>query len=320
VAVVTAFEAVRHNEFLDFDDDEYVHENVHVLQGLTPEAVRWVFTSEHTCNWHPVTGMSHLLDVELFGTEPRGHHVHNLILHALNAVLLFLFLYKALGNFGVALFVACVFAVHPQRVESVAWISERKGVLSGLFFMLLLLSYLQYARRRSGGWYAGVLLCLCVGLMAKPILVTAPFVLLLLDFWPLRRHAAAGAYGGDPWEPGPGEGWGFERARLKTLILEKLPMFAVVAVSCTVTFFVQRSAGQVQQQWEFPFHLRLGNAFHAYGQYLLKTFYPTNLAAYYPHPGNRLEAVDVLVPLAVIVLLSVAALATLRRQPWFAVG
>ncbi len=261
--------AVGH-AFITYDDPAYVTGNAHVQAGLTWNSVRWAFSSMEEMNWHPLTWLSHMLDRELFGTEPWGHHLTNVLLHALNAVLLFFLLRRATGSMWRSLFVAALFGLHPLRVESVAWVSERKDALSTIFGLLSLLAYVDWVRRGARGvWgYAGGFLALAAGLMAKPMLVTFPCVMLLLDYWPLRR-------------------WDESRAgRLGRLVLEKLPFFALSAASCVVTYLAQNAGGAVKSVENFPLGQRVANALVAYCEYLGKCFWPTRLAVLYPNFGE----------------------------------
>jgi tetratricopeptide (TPR) repeat protein len=242
-----------------WDDPEYVLDNVHVAQGLTWQGARWALTSTDAANWHPVTWLSHLLDVQLYGMNAGPQHVTNLLLHIFNTLLLFGLLYRMTEALGRSTFVAGLFAVHPLHVESVAWISERKDVLSTLFWLLTMWAYVAYVRRPGRRRYLLMLLLFALGLMAKPMLVTLPFVLLLLDFWPLQR--------------------GLELPRL---VKEKLPLFALAAVSSVVTFLVQRQGGAVKGFERVPLSLRLTHAPVAYLAYIGKMLWPVRLAALYP--------------------------------------
>ena len=248
----TIFRPAVHNDFAGYDDIEYVTSNPHVTGGLTRDNVRWAFSAVHSNNWHPLTWISHQIDATLFGATPAGPHAINVILHALNSALLFLWLANLTGAPIRAAFVALVFALHPLHVESVAWIAERKDVLSGLFAILTLLAYTAYARRPSTARYALVALLFAAGLLAKPMLVTLPIVLLLLDRWPLAR--------------------GFR-------ILEKLPLFALSALSAAATLWAQRAGGAVAGS-ELPVALRLSNAVVSYIRYLGKTAWPRDLAVF----------------------------------------
>jgi len=261
VVVFAIYAQVGTHEFLILDDDQYVTDNGHVRQGLTLDGVRWAFTSFHAANWHPLTWISHMLDVELFGLEPGAHHLVGVALHALCAVLLFLAFRAMTGATWRSAAVAALFALHPLRAESVAWVAERKDLLSGLFWMTTLWAYSAYVRRPDARRYALVLISFLLGLMSKPILVTLPFVLLLLDVWPLQRR---------------------DRPRL----LEKLPLFALAAASGVVTVIAQRAGGSVSSVESVPFAMRLANAVASYGTYLWKTLLPLELAYFYPHPAG----------------------------------
>jgi len=290
-------------DFVLVDDTAYVTENPHVAQGLSGASVRWAFTGVHGGNWHPLTSLSHMLDVELFGLEPAGHHVVNVLLHALNAVLLFVVLWRATGRSWSAWIVAALFAWHPLRVESVAWIAERKDVLSGLFWMLTLLAYVRYVKRPGVGAYLFVLVAFALGLLAKPMVVTLPCVLLLLDVWPLGR---------------------FTPGRMRAVVLEKLPLFVLVGLSIGMTWWAQGAAGAIGSELQFSSGERVGNALVAYGTYLGKTFWPVGLAGFYPHPAMVGEAGGLVAraALAAVVLSGVSLLAWSwrRTRPAFGIG
>lgn len=254
---------VAHNDFIAIDDPGYL-QNRWVARGLSWDGVVWAFTREHSSNWHPLTWLSHMLDVELFGTDPMGPHLVNAGLHALNTALLFLFLQGTTARPGPSGLAALLFAVHPQRVESVAWVAERKDVLSAAFFFATLLAHARYARRPSGRRLALVCLLGALGLMAKPMLVTLPCVLLLVDLWPLGR-----------WRPGePGLG---------RLVREKLPLLGLSVGSIVVTLVAQRDA--MQDLELLPLGVRLANALDSWGLYVAKFLWPTDLAIFYPHPA-----------------------------------
>jgi Tfp pilus assembly protein PilF len=249
-------------EYVFFDDDTYVTANPVVSEGLTLAGVRWAFTEVHGANWHPLTWLSHMLDVQLFGLAAGPPHLVNAGLHALSAVLLFLFLAGTTRRTWPAFFAAALFAWHPLRVESVAWVAERKDVLSGAFFFLTLLAYARYAREPGRGRYVLVALCLVLGLLTKPMLVTLPFVLLLLDRWPLERTRD--------------RSW-------KDLVLEKAPLFVLVTLASALTFWAQDSSGAAPSAGEIALGLRLENALAAFGIYLGQTLWPAGLACFYPH-------------------------------------
>jgi tetratricopeptide (TPR) repeat protein len=295
-------------DFLNFDDYDYVRDNPHVTSGLTWQGLSWALTSFSAYNWHPLTWMSLQLDSQLYGLAPRGFHATNLILHAANAVLLFHFLLRSTGAAWPAAAVAALFAVHPLHVESVAWVSERKDVLSTFFWMLTLLAYVRYAERPSVRRYLLVVLCLALGLMSKPMLVTLPCVLLLLDYWPLRRWPSA-----PPGQDGPR----FALASAWRLVLEKIPLLLLAVGCCVLTMYAQRSLVQAGQQ-SIPFGLRAENALVGYVAYLRQMCWPNDLAAFYLHPYFRLSPGEGLpaaewVP-AGLLLAAVTLLALLWRQ------
>src|SRR5258706_11384495 len=252
--------------FVNFDDQVYVTENRHVQAGLTGESIRWAFMSFYGANWHPLTWLSHMLDCELFGLNAGAHHFVNVLIHSVNVALLFVLLLRLAGAIWPAAFVAALFAWHPLHVESVAWISERKDVLSICFALLTLLSYMKFAKEncRRSSWFA--LIFFALGLMSKPMLVTLPFVMLLLDFWPLQRSSLSG--------------FRF------SLVLEKTPFFVLVIISCVVTYVAQRRGAAVMTFEQLPFDLRFENALIAYGRYLFDTICPVNLAILYPLPNH----------------------------------
>ncbi|MEW6743273.1 MAG: tetratricopeptide repeat protein [Planctomycetota bacterium] len=288
---LAVFSRVLGNDFVNFDDDVYVTANRLVQRGLSAESIEWAFAGSYAydANYHPLTWLSHMLDVELFGGDPAGHHATSVVLHALNTVVLFWVLASMTRRLARSAFVAALFAVHPLHVESVAWIAERKDVLSTLFWLLATAAYVHYARRPRATRMLLVAVLLALGLLAKPMLVTLPFVLLLLDWWPLRRWRFAGR---DP-EPDAV----LDDASLAcppptsavVLVLEKLPLFALVGASCLVTFHVQAGAGAVRTLEDVPLGMRLANAAMAYVSYVTKTFWPAELAVYYPHPGTSLD-------------------------------
>jgi len=303
VLTLLAFRGVLSNAFVIYDDNVYVTENVHVQKGLDGESIAWAFTTTDGSNWHPVTWLSHMLDVQLFGLDAGRHHGTNLLLHASNAVLLFLLLVRMTGALWRPAFVACLFAVHPLHVESVAWIAERKDVLSTLFWLLTLAAWLSYLESKTAARYLLVVLLYGLGLMAKPMLVTLPFTLLLLDFWPLRRFALA-----------------LGSRALAGLLREKAPLFAMAAASCVVTLVAQRSGGSLETLEGLRFAERLANAVLAYASYLSKTFWPASLAVFYPHPHAGLLAWSVVGSALLLAGVTALALRLARRAPFVAFG
>ena len=308
-----AFAPVLDNDFFNLDDPEYVTDNPHVWGGLTFPNIGWAFTTFHAANWHPLTWLSLQLDVEINrltlgeadGLAPSGFHRTNLVLHGTNALLLFLAWRGLTGAVWRSAFLAALFAVHPLHVESVAWVAERKDVLSTFFWMVTLLVYTGFVRRPGVGRYLAVVLVLALGLLAKPMLVTLPFVLLLLDYWPLGRFRAG--------QPGYSISW-------RGAILEKIPLFALAAADGVMTLLAQSKGKLVTSLEEVRFLARVGNALVAYLRYLGLTLWPHDLAVYYPHPRDRLSAWAVAGAAALLATLTALALALARRRPYLAVG
>ncbi|MCH7803157.1 MAG: tetratricopeptide repeat protein [Acidobacteria bacterium] len=287
--VLIAYGTVWQFEFVNIDDDLYLTDYPQIQRGLSWDNVLWSLTAMEAAFWHPLTWLSHMLDTQLFGLNPAGHHVTNLLLHIANVLLLFVVLQQMTGAVWRSALVAALFALHPLNVESVAWVSQRKTVLSTMFWLLTLLAYVGYVRKPGWERYLGMMGIFVLGLMAKPMLVTLPCVLLLLDYWPLGR------LGKDPkefWE------------RLPKLAAEKLPLFIPVAAACVVAIKAQSQAGALPS-WEWlPLGTRVGNAVLAYGLYLKKMVWPMDLVVFYPHPGSSLEAWPVV--LAALVLLGIS--------------
>ena len=265
------------HDFINYDDPRYVYENTNITSGIGISGIAWAFSHVHAMNWHPLTTISHMLDCQLYGLKAGGHHFTNVLLHTLAAILLFLALRQMTGAFWPSAFVAAVFAIHPLRVESVAWIAERKDVLSGVIFMLTLLAYVHYTRAPSFGRYLAVAVVFTLGLLSKPMLVTLPFVLLLLDYWPLRRIGA---------------GVSNVRTQVLTSSLEKIPLLALSAISSVVTFIAQKAA--VGWTEELPIFERITNAVVSYVLYIWQMLWPFRLAVFYPHPENRLPLWEII--------------------------
>jgi hypothetical protein len=267
VVTIAAFSGLLTSAFVNFDDDEYVTANRHVQAGLSRDSIAWAATATEFANWHPLTWMSHMADVQMFGLDAGRHHLTSVLIHAANTVLIFFLLSRMTGALWRPAFAACLFSIHPLHVESVAWIAERKDVLSTLFWLLTIFAWFRFLESRTVARYALAALMFGLGLMAKPMLVTLPFTLLLLDVWPLDR---------------------LKRAPLPTLVREKAPLFAMSFASCIVTFVAQRSGSAVGSLVSFPFGGRLGNAVVAHASYLAKTVWPTALAEFYPNvPGGH---------------------------------
>jgi len=305
-ATLAFYNPIVRNQFVDFDDMAYILKNSHVQGGLTWDTVKWSFTTFYYGNWHPLTWMSHALDYQIFRLNPIGHHYTSLLLHTANAVLLFLLLWRATGFTWPSLVVAALFALHPVNVESVAWAAERKNVLSMLFFLLALHAYDRYARTGRRYFYLAVTIFFALGLMAKPQIVTLPFVLLLWDYWPLQRMGAGSATGGLPASVTP--------RSFSFLVREKLPLFVLAAGDSVVTVIAQRAGNTVRTLSEVSVSARLENVFVSYVRYLGKAFWPSPLVPMYPHPGNSLPAWQVVGAVALMLLLSALALRWRERR------
>ena len=312
-SVLVAYAGVRQHDFVNFDDPEYVVQNRHVTSGLTFANVAWSLTAVHSANWHPLTWMSHMLDCSLHGLDPGGHHVTNVLLHALATVLLFFALRTMTGAPGRSAFVAALFALHPRNAESVAWISERKDVLSAVFWTGAMWAHAAYAQRSTLPRYLAVALLLGLGLLAKPMVVTLPAALLLLDLWPLRRIRVAGIGDDattDVRTPAP--------LAVPAVVREYAPLFAIALAAAIVTFLAQRSSGAVATLTALPLGFRLQNAVVTYAGYLWSLLWPTQLAVFYPY--RTLPVAEVSAALALLVALSVLAWRTRRTRPYLLVG
>jgi regulator of sirC expression with transglutaminase-like and TPR domain len=313
VAAVALYLPVLHHPFLNYDDDDYVTTNPKVQAGLTADTVTWAFTTYHAANWHPVTWLSHALDAQLYELAPSGHHATNLLLHVLNVVLLFWVLVSATGHLGRSALVAALFALHPINVESVAWIAERKNLVSMTFFLLTLGAWRWYARRPSVLRYSAVAVLFALGLMSKPQVITLPFVLLLWDFWPLHRVALPAWIQNGNQELSTD----FARKPVLALLAEKLPLLALSAASAWVTMRAQQLGGGIDSGRSLA--TRLADVAYAYVQYLFCAIWPAHLAILYPFRGGSLGAITV----AACVILLVAITATVvayRRRPYLPVG
>ena len=285
--------------FVNYDDPAYVIANSHVLQGLSWNNIKWALTATVEANWHPLTWISHMADVQFFSTNPLGHHLVSVLLHGLNVVLLFFILRTATGYVGRSSVVAALFAVHPLNVECVAWVAERKSLLSMLFLLLALVAYRWYASNRSFGRYAAVVALFALGLAAKPMIVTLPILLLLWDYWPLQRIDSA---------PEPTAG----RPAVLHLVAEKIPLLALSAASSFITLYAQRAGGALGSVGLLPLGQRVSNAIYSYIVYIGKGIWPSGLAVFYPHPEGSLALWKVLA--AALLILLVTALAWRYRK------
>jgi tetratricopeptide (TPR) repeat protein len=294
VATFAVYAQVRSFDFVNYDDPEYVTRNLHVQQGLTAQGLEWALTSRDAYNWFPLTWVSHMLDCQFFGLDSGWHHLHNVLLDGLAAILLFMFLERATGARWRSALVALLFVLHPLHVESVAWVAERKDVLSGCFWFLTLWAYVRYAERPGAGRYLLVAVSFCLGLMAKPMVVTLPLVLLLLDYWPLARL-------GPQW---------------RRAIWEKLPLLGLAGAAAAITYLVQGHGGAVK---DLPLEAHLANAMHSYALYLLKTIWPTGLAVFYPYPREFVFSTLVAAGL-VMAAVTAGVIMLRRRSPYLLTG
>jgi Flp pilus assembly protein TadD len=307
LVTIAVYNGVSHNGFINLDDNVYLTNNPQVHAGLSLKAVKWAFTTYDADNWHPLTWISHALDWELFGKNASGHHYVSALFHAVNAVLLFLLLESATGFAWRSFFVALLFTVHPVNVESVAWAAERKNVLSMLFFLLALMAYGRYAKRPSVGRYSSVALLYALGLLAKPQVITLPFVLLLWDYWPLQRFGSRN---------NTDDVSRSRQAPFWRLILEKVPLFLLSAADALVTMLAQQNAvHQGQENYALP--LRFANALLSYARYVAHAFWPVHLSPAYPHLP-AIPSWQVMASGAFLLLISVLAI-TLRRR-YFLIG
>ncbi|MGC2246922.1 MAG: hypothetical protein WA609_09995, partial [Terriglobales bacterium] len=328
-AVLLCYLPAAHNGFLNYDDDAYITNNPHVRAGLTWATVEWAFTTYDAANYHPLTWLSHALDCQFFGLNSSGHHEVSVLLHAANAILLFLLLLRATGFAGRSFFVAALFALHPVNVESVAWAAERKNVLSMLFFLLALHAYIWYTRRPRAGRYAIIVLLFVLALLSKPQVITFPFLLLLFDYWPLRRMTwggvalqrgdnesllnAASAGGGttltrEPLFPEP------PKQSVRWLIVEKIPFVLLSAASAVITMKAQRAGGAVQSLSQYSPLLRCETAVISYVRYLGKAFWPSKLVALYPHPTSLYPKWQVIAAFLLLALITIIVLRYRSRR------
>ncbi len=302
VSTFAVYSQVQDHEFINYDDDKYVTNNEYVKAGFTRDSVGWALTTSYNSNWHPMTWLSHMLDAQLFGPNSKGHHLTNLLFHIANVLLLFLVLLRMTGALWQSGFVAALFALHPLNVESVAWVAERKNVLSTFFWLLTMWAYIRYAQKTNLKRYSLVILFFAMGLMSKPMLVTLPFVLLLLDYWPLRRLQSD------------------RRTAISRLVYEKIPLLVLVAGSVVTTLTVQKMGGALGSLNAFPIQERVINALVSYWLYLQKMIWPGGLAIFYAHPENTLSVWKGLATAALLALVTTAAIRLARRAPYFAVG
>ena len=308
---LTAYRGLPSCGFVNFDDDLYVTDNLHVKTGISLPNIKWAFVTSHSFNWHPVTWLSHMIDVDLYGMDAGRHHMTNLLFHIINSFLLLFWFSKHTRKFWSSCFVASLFLLHPLHVESVAWISERKDVLSTFFWLLTMWCYTGYLSSPGKIRYAVMLLFFILGLMSKPMLVTLPFFLLLLDYWPLGRIKYGEVINNLPVN-------GKNRVFL-ALILEKIPLFILSLIACLVTFKIQKITGAVANLSDFSMDLRFANAIIAYCQYIIKTLWPFHLSVFYPYP-TEYEGGTVFVAALFLFSVTLMAIVYARRIPWLFVG
>ena len=314
ILITVVFWQVSKNDFVNLDDDFYVYENRQLREGFTIENIIWAFSTFYAGNWHPLTWLSHIFDYTLYGLNPMGHHWTNVQLHCANSLLLFVILRQMTGTLWRSAFVAALFGLHPLHVESVAWVSGRKDVLSTFWGLLTLAGYYRYVLHPGLLNYLLVIVCLSLGLLAKPMLVTFPFVLLLLDYWPLKRFDLIPDSLKSDGTPG------FDHRKTFRLILEKIPLVIPVVISAILTFTAQKRIGAVFPLEMLPLQDRIANALVSYVNYVFKAIWPRHLAVYYPHPGDTLAGWKVLGSALLIMAVLIGALRVSKRYPYIVVG
>ena len=311
--VLAVYWQVQSFNFINYDDNLYITQNHHIKSGVTYQSIIYAFTDIISANWHPMTMLSHTLDWQLFGEKAGGHHWTSLIIHIFNMVLLFLLLNHLTGAIWRSALVAALFAIHPINVESVAWVAERKNVLSTFFWILTMLFYVWYVQKPGCKRYLPVFICFALGLMSKPMLVTLPFALLLLDYWPLNR-TVIDTQNKTEIQPALKAG----KEKISFLILEKIPFFILTAISIGVTLYTQHAVGAVVSMDSLPIASRVSNAIFAYGLYIKKMFWPLDLSVFYPHYNIEIWKLSIAVPF--LILLSVIAFRYYRKRPYLLVG
>lgn len=319
VLTVLAFGEVHKCDFV-YDDQGYVLENEYIKAGLKQDSIIWVFAHSHVGNWHPLTGITHMLDCQLFGLNPAGHHLTNLLFHTANVLLLFWVLKNMTDAVWPSAFTAVLFAVHPLHVESVAWVSERKDVLSGFFWILTMAAYTRYTRNRSISRYLLVTLTFCMALMSKPMAVTLPFVLILLDYWPLKRRVRALQKSKMTSDTAGQNEPRFKDVLAPKLIAEKVPLFFPAAVVSTITYLIQKKTGALFVLKTLSIGSRIANALVSYVRYIGKMAWPTKLAVLYPHPRTNLPALQVMLSLLVLVAVTAAVIFLAARYRYLLTG
>jgi len=319
IATLAVYWQLRNYEFVGFDDDVFIIQNSKVQNGLTLESIRWAFSYDNMTYWHPLTWLSYMLDIQLYGMNPGGHHMTNVLLHIVNAILLFIIFNKMSGELWKSAAVAALFALHPLNVESVAWVVERKNVLSTLFWMLTLLTYNYYAERPKIYRYVLTLGVFVLGLMAKPMLVTLPFVLLILDLWPLKRFHFQQLSGDHPKPVRFPKLKRLKESDIFALFLEKIPFLIFSGISVYLSFLSMRHRGLVIAANEISMYHRITNALVSYVNYIGKMFWPRNLAVFYPFP-DAVQLWKAIGAFLLLISLSIAAMRSLKKRPYLGVG
>jgi tetratricopeptide (TPR) repeat protein len=320
IAILGVFWQVQDHGFVNFDDGTYICNNSQVRNGLTWHGVAWAFTTTHANFWHPLTWLSHMLDCEIYGLNPAGHHLTNLLLHIANALLLFLVFHRMTHAVWKSAFVAALFALHPLHVESVAWASERKDVLSSLFWILTMGAYASYVEAPGAKRYLLVLVCFVLGLMAKPMLVTLPFVLLLLDYWPLDRWPFKPLAHAHPPQVEDLTHIKDQGKRVTRLLVEKGPLLVFAVAFSIVAFLAQEHGGATKSFASFPMEVRVANALLSYVGYMGKMLWPENLTVFYPHPGITVTVWQAALAGLLLVALSVLTMRLAKGHPYLPVG
>jgi len=316
VATFCIYSQVQDHEFIIFDDYQYIKDNWNIKSGLTSESISWAFTTFYAYNWFPITWLSHIIDYQLYGLNPKGHHMTNLLFHITNALLLFIILMRMTGKLWRCAFIVAMFAFHPLNVESVAWVAERKNVLSTFFWLLTMWAYIPYAEKPTIKKYGLVLMFFALGLMSKPMLITLPFVLLLLDYWPLRRLKLE--QGGSDNEV-PVKSQYHVKSELLKLMLEKVPLFVLTTGSCILTLIAQQEGALINAN-NLSLTTRLKNAVVSYLEYLKKMIWPYDLAVFYPHPQSSLADWKWVVCFVVLVTITAICIKFIKKAPYFTVG
>jgi protein O-mannosyl-transferase len=316
LSTFSVYSQVQDHEFINYDDHTYITENLNVQAGLTGKSVKWAFTTFYASNWFPMTWLSHILDYQLYGLHPKGHYLTNLFLHISSVLILFIVLFRMTGALWQSGFVAAMFALHPINVQSVAWIAERKNVLSTLFWLITIWTYIRYAEKPSIKRYGFVFLFFALGLMSKPMLVTLPFVLLLLDYWPLGRLKLEQKRGDKKIT----EKHRGNKSEILRLVLEKIPLFLLVVLASIATIIAQKSGGALRPMDFISLSARLNNALFSYSLYLQKMIWPSGLSVFYPHPENALPFWQGFLSLSLLTLFTAVVIRLARRAPYLIVG